>query len=167
MGYSGYVDWHRLDRTSWWSRNRAGQHTYVYAFWLVDYGRSDTDHGVTLLKAEGAHPDWFLHAETADQVLAAYTRPSMSVSPNFRHVFGNNLAAKPLLGALLLGTADAVYRTVYEGKDSAFRCTFDDLTRAGKKLMRANNKLYERPAHLVTFVDNVTDENSGSRGPVD
>jgi len=161
VGCSGYVDWFRLDRTLPWIRQRQGLRTSVFAFWTVDYGTSEIDHGVSLVKAEGRHPDWFLHAETADHVLTAYPHPKSMVSPNFKAVFDNSLVAKPLLGAVLIGTADGVYRSL----DRWWWAGPDDLTWRGKRLMKHLNRLYERDGTLVTFVEGVTDEDNGPRDP--
>lgn len=148
MGNTGYIDWHRLDRTVPWARHSDDHHSYVYAFWTVDYGRSDRDHGVTVLKQEDRHPDWYLHAESADHVLGAYAPPCTMVSPNFTAVFDNKLSARPLLASMLLGTADAVYHT----PNGMWWADEHDLTRRGKRLLRTVDTLYERPAVLVTFV---------------
>lgn len=144
-----------------WVRQRTGHHTYVFAFWLVDYGRNETDRGVGLLKEDGTHPDWFVHADSADHVLGAYANPKTLVSPNFDRVF-DTLSSKPLLAAALLGTADAVYRTANE--DRLWWAADPDFTRAGKKLIKDMNKLYERDAHLVTFIEAPTDGTTGPRG---
>lgn len=160
MGNSGYVDWHRLDRTLPWVKVNNQHHTYVYAFWLVDYGSCKRDHGVALFKAEGRHPDWFVHADTADRVLAAYTTPSTVVSPNFTEVFGNKLSSGPLLASVLLGTSDAMYQLRPDG--SLWWCDREDLVRKGKRLLGNLDELYGRKAILVTFLDRPTDENSGS-----
>lgn len=163
MSASGYVDWHRMDRTLTMVRQGPEQSTSVYAFWLVDYGTSERDHGISVLKSHGQHPDWFIHGDKADHVLAAYTPVKTMVSPNFRLVFDNSLAARPLLGSVLLGTSDAVYRVRVE-RDRLWWASKDDLTRRGRKLLAELNRLYERDAVLVTFIDGVTDENSGPRG---
>lgn len=162
MGNSGYVDWHRLDRTLPWVKVNQQHHTYVYAFWLADYGTATSDHGVSLFKAEGAHPDWFIHAQTADQVLAAY-QPASWFSPNHRQAYGPDLAAYPLLGCLLLGTADAMY--MRGGADHPWWCDTDDLVLRGRLLLKQMSHLYEREAVLVTFLDRPTDENSAPEVP--
>ncbi len=161
MGASGYIDWHRLDNTMPWVRQRTGQHTYVYAYWLVDYGRTTRDRGVSILKGENLHPDWFIHARTADHVLDAYAPPSAVVSPNFTSVFRNKLRAEPLLAAALLGNADAVYHN----NGQMWWAATDDLTRRGKRLLKAMNQLYERDAVLITFIDMPSDEKDGPRDP--
>lgn len=162
MGCSGYVDWHRLDRTLPWVRQRHGPRTYVIAFWTVDYGGATRDHGVRLMKDEGRHPDWFLHAESADHVLAAYPHPTSLVGPNFNAVFDKGLLeSQPLLASVLLGTADAAYSTL----DRMWWARPGDLTRRGKKLMKDLNRLYERDGTLITFIENATDENIGPRDP--
>lgn len=107
----GYIDWHRLSRSEQHAEIADGRQTYVYAYWLVDYGRAVRDQGVSLLKREDSHPDWFIHAENADHVLAAYCHPRTVVSPQFSTVYDDNLAARPLLAAMLLGTSDRFYRT--------------------------------------------------------
>ncbi len=159
MGCSGYIDWHRLDCSLPWVRHRLGEQTFVYAFWLVDYGRSQRDRGVTVLKDDGAHPDWYLHAEVADRVLTAYAPPRSTGSPNVLSVFDQSLTAKPLLAAALLGSADAVYKR----NDGYWWAAKDDLTRRGRKLLKDLDRLYEREAHLITFIDKLTDESVGPR----
>lgn len=161
MGCSGYVDWHRLDHTLPWIRYRQGIRTYVFAFWTVHYAGSAPDHGLQLMKDEGRHPDWFLYAETVDHVLAAYPHPKSVISPNFRTVFDNGLQARPLLASVLLGTADAVYRSL----DRTWWASVEDLTWRGKRLVKQLNRLYERECSLITFVENATDERSGPRDP--
>lgn len=163
MGQTGYIDWHKLTAGRDWAEVKDTRHTYVYAFWPVDYGRSDVDHGVTLLKNEDLHPDWFVHAEEADSVLAAYCRPQTIVSPSFADVFDVNLAARPLLAAALLGTSSTRYVSA-DGR-RAWWCTSDDLTRRGKKLLKDLNQLYLRTPVVVTFVDGPTDGNTGPRDP--
>lgn len=161
MGDSGIIDWERLDRTLPWVKQRQGHSTFVYAFWLADYGRATRDHGVSLLKAEGRHPDWYVHAESADHVLVAYTPPKSSVSPNFMQVFADKLSSKPLLGSLLLGTVDACYKRL----DQMWWACEADLTGQGRRLLRKLDHLYERRHILVTFVEGPTDEQSGPRDP--
>lgn len=161
MGSSGYIDWHRLDTTIPWVRCRTGEHTYVYAFWLADYGRNPTDHGVSLLKGEAEHPDWFVHASTGDHVLTAYTPPGTIVSPNAGLVFAGHGAARPLLAGVMLGSVDCIYRTT----GGMWWASEDDLTRRGKRLLKNLNELYLREPVLVTFVDAATDGNGGSRDP--
>lgn len=164
LGSSGYVDWHRLDRTLPWIKVNNHHHTYVYAFWLVDYRQPVDDHGVDLLKPEGKqHPDWFVHADTADRVLAAYTTPDTIVSPNFTQVFATDLSSRPLLASMLFGTADAMYMRGSAGQ--AWWCDPTDLTWRGKLLLKQMDRLYERPSVLVTFLDKPTDENTGPRDP--
>lgn len=162
MSDSGIIDWNRLDRLLPWIKYRTGYSTSVFAFWLADYGRSRRDHGVTVLKPEGRHPDWFLHSETADHVLDAYPPPKSSISPNYTQVFGDKLHAKPLLAAMLIGTTDAYYQQ----RERIWWASHDDLTRKGRRLIRKLDGLYERPSVLITFVDGPTDESSGPRGPL-
>jgi hypothetical protein len=157
---SGYVDWHRLDQSLPWTRHADKLHTYVYAFWLVDYGHNQYDRGLALFKREGAHPDWFIHADSADELIGAFIRPNMVISPNFTQVFENNLTSRPLLAAALLATNNAVYRR--EGQ--MWWAHRSDLTRMGRRLLKQMDRLYERPAVLVTFIDHATDEDGGPRG---
>jgi hypothetical protein len=164
MSGTGYIDWQRMDRTILMHCQIPASSTSVYAFWLVDYGHHDRDHGLGLLSSEGQHPDRFLHGDKADHVLAAYTPVKTMVSPNFTKVFDNNLAARPLLAATLLGTSNAIYRVRTEN-NRLWWAADRDLTRHGKKLIRTLNQLYERDAELVTFIDGVTDENYGPRDP--
>lgn len=158
MGYSGHVNWSRLDRTHPWIRNQ-DRHTSVYAFWPVDYRHPRRDHGVGLFKAQDRHPDWFLHAETADHVLTAYVRPTMVVSPNLTEVFDDDLVARPLLASVLLGTANAVYRT---HEELMWWCAVEDLTLKGRLLVTQLSHLYERDPVLVTLVDGASDEEQRS-----
>lgn len=161
MGSSGYVNWHKLDRMLPWVRHRAGSHTYVYAFWMVDYAGSDEDTGVQIFKKGGQHPDWFIHATTADHVLDAYPHPKTLVSPNFEEVFTSHLKARPLLGSLLLGSTDTAYQN--GGVGQMWWCAAEDLNFRGRQVLKQLDRLYERPAILVTFVDWATDENGGPR----
>lgn len=161
MGSSGLINWHRLDNTLPWVRWRQGERTSVFAFWLVDYGSASKDHGVALLKAEDRHPDWFLHAETADHVLAAYPPPKAAVSPNHHAVF-EGFQSRPLIGSLLLGSIDACYRRM----ERMWWASEDDLTWRGKRLLKKLNQLYEREAILVTFVENPADDSGSPRGSV-
>lgn len=163
MGHTGYIDWHHLIAGRTYNSVSDGRHTYVYAFWLVDYGRHQDDHGVTLLKDENLHPDWFIHAEKADHVLAAYCAPQTMVSPSFSDVFEAGLAARPLLASALLGTSSVHYMSA-NGRH-AWWCMPQDLTRRGKKLIKDLTQLYLRDPVIVTFVDAPTDENSGPRDP--
>lgn len=154
MGSTGYIDWHRITRPPFIADQRSGLQTCVFAFWTVDYGRSDTDHGVTLLKREGGHPDWFIHSDTADQVLAAYAKPDSIVNPAYTEVF-DALAAKPLLASVLLGTSAICYREVgvHSSPGQLWWASEKDLTRPGRKLMKALTDLYLRPPTLVTFIN--------------
>lgn len=153
MGSTGYVDWHRITRGPFIGDLRAGLQTSVFAFWTVDYGRSTRDRGVTLLKAEGGHPDWFIHADRADHVLAAYAHPQSMVNAGFMQVF-DTLQSKPLLGSLLLGTSNLYYKHIgRDDPDAAWFASRDDLTRAGRKLLARVDDLYLRPATIVTFID--------------
>lgn len=161
MGNTGYVDWHRLTRTQQpWTASAAG-HTSVFVFFPVDYGRNNRDHGVSLLKNEGLHPDWFVHAERGDQVLDAYCQPDTMVSPNYQAIFSDDHASKPLLAGILLGTSDREYIS----NEYRWHCTKSHLTRAGKKLIKELTGLYLREPAIITFVDKVTDEDSGPRDP--
>lgn len=161
VGDSGIIDWQRLDRTITWIKDRQCQATFVYAFWLFDYGRNARDHGVSLLKAEDKHPDWFVHAETADKILDAHTSPKSSISPNFLSVFPDALSSRPLLGSLLLGSNDSCYKR----QDEMWWACESDLTRGGRSLLKKLDHLYERRHILVTFVESPTDEASGPRDP--
>lgn len=133
---------------------RSGLQTSVFAFWTIDFGRSDADHGLTLLKREGGHPDWFVHSDAADQVLAAYAKPDSIVNPGYAEVF-ENLAAKPLLGSLMLGTSSLSYREVgmHSPPGQLWWCSEKYLTRSGRKLLARISDLYLRPAVLVTFIN--------------
>lgn len=146
---SGYIDWHKLSRHPQWTPGADGQ-TFVYAFWLVDYGRAARDHGVTLLKDEGRHPDWFVHADRADQVLAAYCQGSPIVSHNFGDVFDHAMFARPLLASVLLGTLDGTLR---DGPDRYWTCEPQHLDRRGQRLVKDLSMLYLRQPHIVTFID--------------
>jgi hypothetical protein len=161
VGDSGIIDWERLDRAATWTKDRQDESTFVYAFWLADYGRNTQDDGVTVLKADGRHPDWYLHCETADHVLVAYTPPTASISPNLTQVFADKQSSKPLLGSLLLGTADVCYKHM----DQMWWACDADLTGRGRRLLRKLDHLYERRHILITFVEGPTDETSGPRDP--
>lgn len=161
MGCSGFLDWHRLERTHPWTVD-AEHHTSVFAFWCADYSTPQYDLGLRILKrGDGQHPDWFIHSDTADNVLAAYIPANALVSPNFRTVFHDGAYARPLLGAVLLGTSDATFRS----GDSMWWASFDDLTRRGKRLVADLNRLWERRAFLITFVDRTSDEDGVPEAP--
>lgn len=164
MGHSGLVNWHRLERTLPWVKVNGQQHTYVYAFWLVDFGRlTRQDSGVEVLKQPGGHPDWFIHAQTADRVLDAFLNPDTWVSPNRGLVFDDASVARPLLASMLVGTSDGMYQTSQEGQ--LWWCDYGDLTWRGRVVVRHLNDLYERRAILLTFLDKPTDEDNGPRDP--
>lgn len=148
MGYSGYIDWQRLRRAPW-HNTREGS-TYVYAFWPVDHGRSRTDHGISLLKAEDSHPDWFLHAEHAGHLLTGTVDPDEVVSPNFATVFTEQLNTRPLLGSLLLATSSATY--AQPDRNRYWWCAPQDLTGPGRRLLKATSTLYLRQPVLLTFL---------------
>lgn len=158
MGHSGYIDWHAVSRKKPGAHTSAGQ-SYVYAFWLVDYGRASADEGVRLLKGEDRHPDWFLHAENADGVLAARARTGTLLdTAGWDKVFGAPMS-RPLLASVLLGTANRVH---HEDATSAFwQCTEADLTWRGKRLVKEMTLLYLRAPVLVTFLDPAADEDDG------
>lgn len=155
---SGYINWHRLEARLGWGRHRQGGKTYIAAFWTVDYGRNKRDTGVGLLK-NGDHPDWFLHADAADTLVAAYLPDKAAASPNYAEVFDSDWVARPLLGSVLLGSTDAVFRS----RTQWWWASSDDLTRHGQSLIKKLDRLYEREAHIITFIERPTDEASGPR----
>ncbi len=148
MSHSGYIDWHRLAR---YGTDTGQGGTAVFAYWLVDYTRSEADAGVTVLKHEGAHPDWFLHADHADQLVFSVGADELVASPNVAEVYDTNLTSKPLLASICLGTAAATYRS----PDSAgyWWCAMNDLTRPGRRLIKELSMLYLRTPVIVTFMD--------------
>lgn len=150
MNHSGYVDWHTVMRTSPWVPCSEGQ-TFVYAFWLVDYGRNRRDHGVALLKPEGAHPDWFLHAERADHLLTAYLPEFCPASPSASEVFDARGLAKPMIGSILLGTASVIYAS--PSRSAFWSCQPEHLERRGQRIVKDLTTLYMREPLIVTFVD--------------
>lgn len=153
MGESGYIDWISIAANPHWEATGEGT-SYVYAFWLADYEQSDQDDGVQVLKAPGTHPDWFLHARTADQVLSGVCPPGVMVSDNYAAVFdelGGRFWAKPMLASVLLGTADTIYAT--PERTEYWWCGYWHLTRRGKRIVRELTMLYQRGVHLVTFLD--------------
>lgn len=150
MGHTGYIDWNRLSRT--FTDTRYGN-TFVCAYWLVDYGRNQHDHGVSLLKGEGSHPDWFINAERADLTLRASVGLSITASPNVTEVFDtdqfdSSWTAKPLLASVLLGNADTTY--VKDGH--YWWCAMQDLTRPGRRMVKDLSMLYLRPPVIVSFL---------------
>lgn len=158
MGHSGYIDWHGVSRKKPGAHTSAGQ-SYVYAFWLVDYGRATADHGVTLLKREDRHPDWFLHAENADGVLVAHARPDTLLdTAGWDKVFGAP-TSRPLLASVLLGTANRVHHE--DATAGYWQCAEEDLTSRGKRLIKDLTLLYLRAPVLVTFLDPAADEDDG------
>ncbi len=147
-GQSGYVDWHRLHRTKPWQSTSRGS-TCVWAFWLADYGRSEHDHGVGVLKAPNRHPDWFINSTLADEMLFSVLHAHVLLSPNAEGVFEPNFAvSRSLLGAALLGTADTTYASRDDGR--FWWCSSRDLTRRGRRLLDAMSTLYLRDPVIVT-----------------
>jgi hypothetical protein len=150
VGHTGYIDWHRLARTKPWTDTGEG-HSFVFAFWLADYGHTNHDHGLGLLKGEGSHPDWFLYAETADRMLFSVGVDDLIVSPNITEVYDTHMTSRPLIASILLGTAKATYaapdRTAY------WWCSVRDLTRPGKRLVKEISMLYLRPPVIITFLE--------------
>lgn len=148
VGHTGYIDWQRLARTRTWSA--AGGNTFVYAFWLADYGRNTSDHGVGLLKGEGAHPDWFLYADNADKVLFSVLPDGLELSPNAVEVFDTTLTSAPIVASTLLGSAASTY---VSSANQYWWAAHNDLTRAGKRLVKELSMLYLRAPVLVTFLE--------------
>lgn len=151
---SGYINWFRLNQT-WYDTGQGS--TFVYAFWLADYTQRGRDHGVGILKPENAHPDWFVHAESAESVVFSVTPGDWVISPNLTDVYDTHdthdthLTSRPVLAAVCLGTSDAVYanarRTAY------WWCGYDDLIRPGKKLIQRLTDLYLRPPVILTYLN--------------
>jgi hypothetical protein len=152
MGESGYINWDMIAALPHWQPRREGQ-TYVYAFWLVDFDQSPNDDGIALLKRDG-HPDWFLHADTADRLLSGSCPPGVMVSENYSAVFdeiGGRFRLKPLVASVLLGTSDVVYATA--DRSEYWTCGYWHLARRGKRIVRDLTMLYLRAVHIVTFLN--------------
>lgn len=147
MSESGYIDWHRLCQS--WQDTGEGS-TFVYAFWLSDHRLSGPDPGLTILKKQGAHPDWFIHADSADCVLYSVCRRDWVVSPNLTEIYDTHLTSRPALASVCLGTTDAVYADA--SRTSYWWCGYDDLIRPGKKLIRQLSTLYLRPPVILTYL---------------
>lgn len=159
MTSSGYIDWHRLQRTHAAS---ADLHTYVFAYWLADGDISPSrDAGLAILKPHGHHPDWFLHAASADENVYAVIDETVQVASHTVYdVFPHGRrVAKPLLAAVLLGTARFAF--------ADWSCERDDLTRSGTRLVQKLDQLYLRPSVIVTFGQVPTDGTAGSRDQAD
>lgn len=150
MGHTGYIDWHRLARTRPWTDTGEGN-TFIYAFWLADYGRSEQDHGVNLLKGEGEHPDWFLYSDAADRLLFSVGVDELIVSPNITDVYDSHLTSRPLIASILLGTAKATYASA--DRTAYWWASVRDLTRPGKRLVKEISMLYLRPPVIITFLE--------------
>lgn len=150
MGHTGYIDWHRLARTKPWIDTEEGR-SFVFAFWLADYGRTDKDHGLGLLKGEGSHPDWFLYADTADRMLFSVGVDDLIVSPNITEVYDTHLTSRPLIASILLGTAQATYAA--PDHSAYWWASVRDLTRPGKRLVKEISMLYLRPPVIITFLE--------------
>lgn len=153
MGATGYINWDLIAQLPHWETTREGT-TFVYAYWLVDYGVSPYDDGVRVFKRDSAHPDWFIHSDKADRILTSQCLPDLMVSDNYRNVFderGGRFHAKPLLASILLGTSDAVYAT-HDRRDY-WTCAYWNLDRRGKKMVRDLTILYQRGVQIVTFLD--------------
>ncbi len=164
MTHSGYIDWHRISKLG--VEVRQGT-TFVYAYWLVDFDRSTRDHGVTLLKDEDEHPDWFIHADPADSLLYSVLDSNLIASPNAEQVYGvdgSTVYARPLLGSVCLGSASTTYRH----RDGLYWwCAVDDLTRQGRRLIKELSMLYLRQPVIVTFMslDPMGQAGPGRRDP--
>lgn len=147
MSHSGYIDWHRISRHG--TDTRQGS-TVVFAYWLVDYTTNIADDGVTVLKHEGEHPDWFLHADHADQLVFSVGVDELIPSPNVGEVYDTHLTSRPLLATVCLGTAAATYQAP---DGDYWWCALGDLTRAGRRVVKELSMLYLRSPVIVTFMD--------------
>lgn len=154
MGESGYINWDMVAENPSCVPTDLGQ-TYVYAFWLVDLGQAGRDDGVRIFKGDGpSHPDWFLHAETADELLLGVCPPGVLVSNNYSSVFehkGGRFILKPTVGAVLLGTKNVVFTS--PDRSDYWSCGYWHVNRRGKRILKDLTTLYQRQVHIVTFLD--------------
>lgn len=148
VAHTGFIDWPRLTRSTAWTNTGEGT-TSVYAFWVADYPVSDT--GLAMLRADGMHPDWFCAGMRVDQVISAELRPTDVVSPNLTDVFDNGLYARPLLGAICLGSASATYAVA--DRTRYWWAAPEDLNRSGVKIIKEVTELYARRPVILTFLD--------------
>ncbi len=159
MGFSGLIDWHRLMRTEPW-RAHSGSHTFVYAFWMVDDGTPTAEAGISIIKRRGTHPDWFIHADAADTVLSTAILPDLHVGPGHHQVVDSSFRSRPMLAAMLLGTADFVLRDT--SGQQYWHAAESDIHRPGWRIVEKLNNLYLRPCQLLTFLHDTTDETGNS-----
>lgn len=151
VAHTGYIDWRRMTQSGLWINTAQGT-TFVYAFWLADYPDPPArEAGLSLLRADDAHPDWFCAGPRVDQILHADVHPKDVVSPNLGEVFENGLYSRPLLAALCLGSASATYASADVTR--YWWAHPDDLVRKGTQLVKDANTLYGRKPVIVTFLD--------------
>lgn len=131
--------------------NNGQGNTYVYAFWLSDV--EALHDGLDLLRPD-EHPDWFCAGAEVDTVLAAGVRPHDVVSPNVVDIYDDRLISKPLLGAMCLGSASAIY-AIEDARVGTehWWCAPSDLTWRGRLLLHELNRLYGRQAVLLTYLE--------------
>lgn len=151
MAQTGYIDWQRLARSPHWQDTNEGV-TFVYAFWMADYGYPRGDAGLAMLRDNGAHPDWFCAGQHVDQVIAAGVGPGDVISPNMVAVFDDNLISRPLLASVCLGSASSTFATA-ENAAGYWWCADRDLNRKGRRVVKELTGLYLRPPVLLTFLD--------------
>jgi hypothetical protein len=145
VGDSGYIDWHRMHHQL---QDTALGSTFVYAFWLADYGYNTQDHGLRLVKPRGAHPDPFIYAPGADEVLFSVSHDSWSVSPNLAQVYDTHLTSRPALASVCLGTSSSLY-----ARDGEYWwAARGDLTRSGRRVIKDLSHLYGRTPVLLTYL---------------
>lgn len=147
MTRTGYIDWHRLAKSSHWISTDQGV-TYVYAYWMADY--PDRNSGLAMLRGSGLHPDWFCAGLRVDQILTACElHPRDVVSPNMTEVYESGIYPRPMLASLCLGTAD----TTYGDGTYYWWAAPGDLNKQGTRLIKDINALYEREPVILTYLD--------------
>jgi hypothetical protein len=145
VAHTGCIDWRRMGRSKHFINLGIGL-TYVYAFWVAD--QVDID----LLRPDENPHDIFCAGPDIDNVLLAGVRAGDIISPNLSDAFEPDLMSKPLLGALCLGTADAVFVTA-DLDQHHWWADHSDLTPRGRLMLHELDRMYGRKAVLLTFLD--------------
>lgn len=174
VGRTGCIDWPDALRTG------LGNGMWVYAFWLADHTLKPR-HEVTVGELlDGINlggitfRDPFVKCTGPDQTLAL-PEPGTVASSTVKDVYPperrvpvpapwnaadraarerylswSRDAGASILAGICLGTIGCV---LIDDFDRPWECTFNDLSRAGKRLVRQLNKLYGRDATFVTYLD--------------
>lgn len=152
---------------------------WVYAFWLAEYREVDRplfpEQSLTSELLDGplyatvdedpyvkcTGPDATITLAKPNQVVSVnslypaerlqrYVPPGSSAKERERYLLSVYDAGAPVLAAICLGSTS---RSLVYADGSRWECTLTDLTKAGTKIIKLLNQLYNREACLVTFLD--------------